>query len=149
LLTQPKFEDGLRDMFTGPVRINYNLQPPLARRIGVRRKVRLGPWFRPAMIVLARLKFLRGTPLDPFGRLPSRREERELVDWYLSLLDQILPKMRSENLSIAADILSLPNEIRGYEQIKSGSAATAKARVRELLGSLAAHRGEKEQVVSR
>nr|WP_256473453.1 indolepyruvate ferredoxin oxidoreductase family protein [Bradyrhizobium sp. 170] len=149
LLTQPKFEDGLRDMFTGPVRINYNLQPPLARRAGVRRKMRLGPWFRRAMIVLARLKFLRGTPLDPFGRLPSRREERELVDWYLGLLDQVLPKMHSENLLIAADILSLPNEIRGYERIKSESAATARARGRELLSTLAAHRGGKEQVVTR
>ncbi|QPF90672.1 indolepyruvate ferredoxin oxidoreductase family protein [Bradyrhizobium commune] len=136
LLTQSSFEDRLRAMFTGPVRISYNLQPPLARQIGVRRKVRFGTWFKPAMTVLARLKFLRGTPFDPFGRLAVRREERELIRWYMDLIDQAVSLLHGQDLSTVAAILALPEEIRGYEQIKSTAAARAEVRARELLGSV-------------
>jgi indolepyruvate ferredoxin oxidoreductase len=136
LLTQRSFEERLHGMFTGPVRVSYNLQPPLARAFGVRRKVKLGPWFRPAMTVLARMKFLRGTPFDPFGRLAARREELELIRWYSDLIDKTMPLLRPEALSNVTAILSLPEDIRGYEQIKSAAATRAKARARDLLGSL-------------
>lgn len=138
LLTQRGFEKRLREKFTGPIRISYNLQPPLAREVGVRCKMKLGPWFKPAMIALARLKFLRGTPLDPFGRLASRREERELVAWYMDLIDQTVPRLTSQNASSVIAILSLPDDIRGYERVKSASVLGARATARELLASLAA-----------
>ncbi|WP_441251919.1 indolepyruvate ferredoxin oxidoreductase family protein [Tardiphaga sp. 71_E8_N1_1] len=138
LLTRNSFEARLRGSFNGPVRINYNLQPPLARHFGVTSKVRLGPWFRPLMVVLARLKFLRGTPFDPFGRLESRREERELIHWYLQLLDVALPLLRSDTLGKVDEILSLPAEIRGYEHIKSDSVTKTKQRAATLLSSLTA-----------
>jgi indolepyruvate ferredoxin oxidoreductase len=136
LLTQSSFEDRLRAMFTGPVRISYNLQPPLARQMGVRRKVKFGAWFKPAMTVLARLKFLRGTPFDPFGRLAVRREERQLIRWYMDLIDQAISLLHGQDLSTVAAILALPEDIRGYEQIKSAAAARAEVRARELLGSV-------------
>jgi indolepyruvate ferredoxin oxidoreductase len=43
------------------------------------RKWALGPWSLRAMGVLARFKFLRGTPFDPFGWTSHRRLERGLV----------------------------------------------------------------------
>jgi indolepyruvate ferredoxin oxidoreductase len=35
------------------------------------KKIRFGPWLLPAMKLLARFKFLRGTALNPFGRSPN------------------------------------------------------------------------------
>jgi len=136
LLTQSVFESRLRGMFTGKVSISYNLQPPLARRMGIKRKVNLGPWFRPAMVILARMKFLRGTWFDPFRRLQSRREERELIVWYTNLIEQSARLMRPENVSDVAVLLSLPDEIRGYEQIKSTAIVAARGAADKLLGGL-------------
>lgn len=137
LLTCESFEQRLRESFNGPVRIKYNLQPPLGRRLGISRKVRLGPWFRPLMVVLARLKFLRGTPFDPFARLPSRCEERELIHWYLTLVDIALPLLRRDNIRKINELLSLPEDIRGFERVKSEAVEKAKQRARKLLSSLA------------
>ena len=63
----------------------YHLAPPsLARKNakGELQKQRFGPWMLSAFKVLARLKGLRGTPFDPFGRSEERRIERELIAEY-------------------------------------------------------------------
>src|SRR5207245_5765537 len=58
----------LAEEFPGGVRVQYNLHPPLLRALGMTRKIKLGTWFDGAFRVLARLKRLRGTPLDPLAR---------------------------------------------------------------------------------
>src|SRR4029453_8548347 len=58
----------LAEEFPGGVRVQYNLHPPLLRAMGVNRKLKLGAWFDTAFRALARMKRLRGTALDPFGR---------------------------------------------------------------------------------
>ncbi|WP_163268604.1 indolepyruvate ferredoxin oxidoreductase family protein [Chelativorans alearense] len=135
LLTQPGFEARIRGRFTGKVRISYNLQPPLIRRLGMKRKVRLGPWFRPALLVLKRLKALRGTPLDPFGRMAARREERELIAWYGQLVDETLHRLRPDTAGPAADLLDLPETIKGYEHIKARAAQNARRRADRLVAA--------------
>ena len=67
LLTRPEFEQQTREMWESVESISYNLHPPMLRRFGVHRKLKLGAWFRVPLRVLARLKDLRGTPLDVFG----------------------------------------------------------------------------------
>ena len=39
--------------------------------------------------MLARLKFLRGTPFDLFGYTSERRMERDLIGWYETLLTDL------------------------------------------------------------
>ena len=51
--------------FEAPVRVSYLLHPPLLRAMGLKRKLRLGPWFTPALALLSRLKGLRGTGSTP------------------------------------------------------------------------------------
>src|SRR5260370_832487 len=46
--------------------------PPVLRALGLRRKIRLGPWFRPLFWLLGAMKVLRGAPFDPFGRTRVR-----------------------------------------------------------------------------
>jgi indolepyruvate ferredoxin oxidoreductase len=81
-------------------------------------KLRLGEWFTPALRLLARLRVLRGTPLDFFGYAPIRREERRLIGWYRDAIEELLPALNHENHAVAVEIASLPDNIRGYESVK-------------------------------
>jgi indolepyruvate ferredoxin oxidoreductase len=126
----------IRDTFEEPVGLSYNLQPPLLRKLGHRGKVRVGSWFTPAFAVLRASRRLRGTPLDPFGYQSSRREERSHIAWYLDLLGQALPHLRPLTAETVIALAELPDLIRGYEEIKSGNAAKARARADQLLTSL-------------
>src|SRR5690606_30417103 len=74
LYTDPAFMEKLRDAFEGEPGRDYalhvHLAPPLLvgkNDSGELVKKRYGPWMMKAFAVLARLKGLRGTPLDIFG----------------------------------------------------------------------------------
>ena len=136
LLTDPAFDTEVADMFEKPRRLVYHLHPPLLRRLGVKRKLAFGPWLRPLLLVLARGKVLRGTPLDPFGWLASRRQERELVAWYRQLVDGLLAGLDAQSLATATELAEVPREIRGYEGVKAASVERAKAWVAERLASV-------------
>jgi indolepyruvate ferredoxin oxidoreductase len=114
----------MRDMWGEVESIGYNLHPPLLRALGMKKKLKLGPWFRGPLKLLAALKFLRGTPFDPFGYAEIRRQERALPDWYRGLVRECL---QTDNLARAQEIAALPDQIRGYENIKLESIRKVKA----------------------
>lgn len=136
LLTEPMFEKRVAEMFKGRVHLAYNLQPPLARSLGLQGKVRLGSWMRPLLRLLAAMKFVRGTELDPFGRVPARREERALLEWYERLIDDGVALLDSGNVQEVAALLNLPRNVRGYEAVKSEGIASAKDQAERLLAAL-------------
>src|SRR5262249_40356908 len=79
-------------------------RPLLARRdktTGEPRKMSFGPWMLMAFGALARLKFLRGTALDPFGYTAERKAERQLVCDYETLIDELLAKLSPGNHDVA------------------------------------------------
>jgi indolepyruvate ferredoxin oxidoreductase len=96
----------------------WNLHPPAIRALGLKQKLRLGRWFRPALEMLHRARGLRGTALDPFGRARVRVVERELVVEYLDLLDHVVQHLSRDNHEIAVALAGLPDMVRGYEQVK-------------------------------
>ena len=49
-----------------------------------------GPWMLGAFGVLSRFKWLRGTPLDPFGYTAERRMERALIADYEQDMDRVI-----------------------------------------------------------
>jgi indolepyruvate ferredoxin oxidoreductase len=102
--------------------VSYRLHPPVLRALGLRRKIRLGPWFRPVFRLLGAMKVLRGTPLDPFGRTRVRRLERELITEYRATVEDLLSRLTEETLTDCIRIAALPDLVRGYEQIKLASA---------------------------
>jgi indolepyruvate ferredoxin oxidoreductase len=126
LLTKDGFRRQLGEMWEAVDSIGYNLHPPLLRAFGIRKKLQLGEWFTPVLRLLAALKLLRGTPLDPFGYLPSRREERELIAWYRALIEHVLANLTPDNLTLAREIAMLPDQIRGYEDVKRANIAKVK-----------------------
>jgi indolepyruvate ferredoxin oxidoreductase len=131
LLTQPAFERQTREMWQQPEAIEYNLHPPLLRAFGWKKKVRFGAWFHTPLRLLASMKSLRGTPLDPFGYLAARREERELIAWYRDLVTRTLDVVTPDTLPAARELLSLPEGIRGYEEVKRESIRAARAAAEE------------------
>jgi indolepyruvate ferredoxin oxidoreductase len=142
LLTKPSFERGVRDMWASPESVSYNLHPPMLRRFGVNKKLKLGSWFRTPLLALKHMKMLRGTPFDLFGYAAHRRMERSLIPWYRDLIEQVLVTLTPENLPQALEIAALPDQIRGYEKIKEQSIAKVKQQAIEKLAALkSAHAG--------
>jgi indolepyruvate ferredoxin oxidoreductase len=136
LYLHPDFLAQIAERFEHPVRIDYHLHPPLLRRFGRTTKMRLGPWMRLVFRLLRNSRRVRGTALDPFGRLAPRREERELIRWYRGLLHDGLAALSAESLPRVIELAELPNAIRGYEDIKTRSAARARLHATGLLARL-------------
>ncbi|MFY9893833.1 MAG: indolepyruvate ferredoxin oxidoreductase family protein [Xanthobacteraceae bacterium] len=119
------------------LRFEFHLAPPLlARRdrtTGLPRKMSFGPWLLPAFRLLARLKFLRGTLFDPFGRTLERRTERKLIEDYESMLDQVLAALTPDNHHLAVGLAAIPEKIRGFGYVKERHLLAAKADEAALL----------------
>lgn len=136
MLTSPEFEKKVRSAFASVESIGYNLHPPLLRRFGVTKKMQLGAWARPLLKALASLKGLRGTALDFFGYGAHRRLERTLPDWYKDVMRQAVALRHSGNAPIVLELACLPDEIRGYEQIKEESIARVQRLAEEKLQAM-------------
>jgi indolepyruvate ferredoxin oxidoreductase len=136
LYTSGDFQQRIRDTFAGDVRVRLNLAPPLlAKRDadGHLVKREFGAWIFPVFRVLKRLKFLRGTALDPFGHTAERRMERQLVADYAATIEALLPALALANHALAVEIARVPEHIRGYGHVKEAHLVKAKAREAELL----------------
>ena len=83
--------------------------------------------------ILAKLKGLRGTPLDPFGRTTERRMERALIAQYERDMDEILPLLTPETTEAAIALARLPLTIRGFGPVKEANEREASKRREELL----------------
>ena len=137
LYTDGEFERQVAAAFEGDYRLRYHFAPPLWVKpdglTGVPVKRTYGPWMRPLLAMLAKMKGLRGTPLDHFGYADERRLERRLVTEYEGLVDEIERELAADNLALAVDLASLPAAIRGYGHVKRRNIESAKQRERELL----------------
>ena len=116
---------------------SYKLHPPMLRAIGMDRKIALGAWSRPAFTTLHRMRRLRGTALDPFGRGEVRRTERALIKEYVATVQRALQVLSADNQSTVVELVTLPDTVRGYEQIKLDNVTRYHARLQELLLDLA------------
>ncbi len=127
-----------RALAGGQGRISWRLHPPILRAMGLRHKIAVGPWARPAIRLLARLRWLRGSAFDPFGRAEVRRIERELPGEYRAALSTLLAGLAAGNLDEALRIAGLPDHVRGYEELKLRRVREYRA---ELNASLERFRG--------
>jgi len=141
LYTDGRFEQQLRDQFKGEFKFNFNLAPPILGggrdALGRPKKRALGAWMMPVFRVLAKMRFLRGTPLDIFGRCGDRKLERELIVHYEKDVATVLDLLSPATFDVAVELLSLPDRIRGYGPIKEKAAKEAKARHAQLFADLA------------
>ncbi|HTH33634.1 MAG TPA: indolepyruvate ferredoxin oxidoreductase family protein, partial [Xanthobacteraceae bacterium] len=119
------------------LRFEFHLAPPLlARRdkvTGLPRKMSFGPRILPLFRLLAKLKGLRGTAFDPFGRTLERRSERKLIADYEAMVAEILAKLTPDNHAAAVALAAIPEKIRGFGHVKQQHLTAAKADEAALL----------------
>jgi indolepyruvate ferredoxin oxidoreductase len=77
--------------------------------------------------LLARLRFLRGTWLDPFGHTHERRTERALIDEYRFRVEALLATLDARSLEHALAVARVPDTIRGFGHVKEASVREARA----------------------
>jgi indolepyruvate ferredoxin oxidoreductase len=132
LYADTPFLDRVKSSFDGDkLSFEFHLAPPLlARRdpaTGEPRKMSFGPWILTAFRLLAKLKFLRGTPFDFFGQTKDRRTERRLIADYEYLLGEICEFLTPGNHRFAVGLAAIPEKIRGYGPVKQRHLDAAKA----------------------
>ena len=132
LYTESDFISRIADRFEGDYRLRFHLAPPLfADRdpaTGHPQKRTYGPWMLTTFRLLAKLRGLRGTPFDIFGRTRERRTERRLIAEYEALLDELAAGLAPQNHDAAIELAGLPLEIRGFGHVKEANLRTAKAK---------------------
>ena len=137
LYTDGRFQAYRNGTFTGG-KAQVWLAPPLIARKGPDgrpKKIAFGGWMLDAAFpMLAKLKGLRGTPLDLFGATAERKMERRLIAEYEAGLARLISGLSAERLPTAVQIASIPEKIRGFGHVKDASIGPAKAEETALWG---------------
>ena len=136
LHSDPAFLNSLSERFEGDYRLQYHLAPPLlAQRNdqGELQKRSYGAWMLTGFKVLARLKGLRGTPLDVFGYTEERRTERALIGQYRSGIESLLGDLNEQTRERALAVARWPEQIKGFGHVKERHLAQAQAQWRQLM----------------
>ncbi len=139
LHSAPAFKSRIASQFEGKYQIKYHLAPPLFSKRdsqGHLVKQQFGRWVGFVFPVLASLRFLRGTVLDPFGRTEERRTERALIKDYRDNIGALCTSLTLESLPQVIEIASIPEHIRGYGHVKERHLRDAKAKEARLLEAL-------------
>ena len=143
LHTTTEFIDSIRRQYGERVRLTFHMAPPLLNRgtdaRGRPRKREFGAWIVPLLRLLARMRGLRGTPFDVFGRTAERRMERSLIAEFESLIEDFLDNPTAELAASTSHIADMYLDIRGYGPVKEaggqrGSATGCRGKTRRHAG---------------
>ena len=139
LYTDGRFQAQVAAQFEGRFGLRLHLAPPLIAgrdpETGHLRKRIFGPWMLTAFRLLAKLKGLRGTPLDIFGYSAERRRERALIGEYEATVGALIAGLASDNHGLAVEIAEVPLAMRGFGHVKEANIACAKEREAGLLAA--------------
>ena len=142
LYTDGEFAKRVAAQFEGDYKLHFHLAPPLMNKpdakTGEPKKSSYGPWMMSAFRVLAKMKGLRGTAFDVFGKTAERRVERQLITDYEALIEELLPRLAAHNHTLAVELASIPEQIRGYGHVKERHLKAAKAKEAELVAAFRA-----------
>ncbi|CAM5790203.1 indolepyruvate ferredoxin oxidoreductase family protein [Rhizobacter fulvus] len=136
LQSDPAFLAKIAAQFEGDYTLNYHLAPPLTAKknaAGELQKSKFGPAMLTGFKWLAKLKGLRGTAFDVFGRTEERKTERALIDEYKASIDELLGSLNAGNLALATEIARIPEDIRGYGHVKERHLAAARPKWAALM----------------
>jgi indolepyruvate ferredoxin oxidoreductase len=135
LYTDGRFAKTLAETFSGG-KAKVWLAPPILSPKGPGGrpgKRAFGGWMLSAAFpVLAKLKGLRGGPLDIFGHTAERRMERRLIAEYEATLERLVAGLSPLNLTVAVRLASTPQAIRGFGHVKEAGVKAAKAEEAKL-----------------
>ena len=139
-------------MFEGDFKLHFHVGAwPFGRtdpKTGKPVKREVGPWLMNALSVMAKLRFLRGSLVDPFRNSAERRLERELVARYEGDVEALLSELSAGTLPTAVKIAALPEKIRGCGHVKGANAAAVATEREELLLRLRMPAGQAQAVAA-
>jgi indolepyruvate ferredoxin oxidoreductase len=121
LHTDKQFLERVKTQFEGDFKVFYHLAPPLlAKRNekGQLIKQKMSPYMLLVFKALSRLKFLRGTSLDLFGRSEERQTERALIEEYKDTVNELLSSLNAQNHALAVNVAKVPEQIKGFGHVK-------------------------------
>ena len=131
LYSSKEFISQIEKNFYGNFRINFNLAPIFFTKkdkiTGNPTKINFGSWLMFVFKFICIFKFLRGTYFDIFGYFEERKKERLLIKNYKEKILEICSKLDAENYSLAVEIASIPDQIRGFGHIKKKNIEIAKS----------------------
>ncbi len=137
LYSDGEFLRKLRAQFTGDFKLKFHLAPPLLSKrdpgTGHLIKREFPAWTLSLFGLLARFKFLRGTALDIFGMTAERKQERQDIEDYQQLLDQLLAGLDAGNYALAVQLAELPLQLRGFGHVKDGNRDKLELQRKQLL----------------
>jgi len=139
LYSKKEFINKITDTFEGNFKINFHLAPPVFYKkdkvTGNPLKMNFGFWIMILFKFISIFKFLRGTYFDIFGYLDERKIERLLIKNYEQRILEICPKLTIDNYTLAVEIASIPDQIRGFGHIKKKNIEIAKSCEVKLMSS--------------
>jgi indolepyruvate ferredoxin oxidoreductase len=124
----------------GPYTLRYHLHPPILRQLGLKKKLPMGKPYEWSFQALQRMKRLRGTRLDPFGRHPDRQAERALITEFRRLMADVLAPGSTLSYDTRVRIAESAMDIKGYGPIKEAAIERWRRQV-DLLAPAAVGRG--------
>lgn len=98
--------------------VTYHLHPPALRSMGMDRKIEFRRTATPSFAALRAMKRVRGTLADPFRWAEVRKVERAMIPEYEQAVDSLCAGLTNANLDEATEIAALPDQVRGYEDLK-------------------------------
>ncbi|QNG43463.1 indolepyruvate ferredoxin oxidoreductase family protein [Sphingobium yanoikuyae] len=135
LYSSPEFREALKSGFDGEYKLQFHLGAgPFARKDpdGTPRKSEVGGWIMPAFHILAAMRGLRGSWLDPFARTQERRMALQALVDYEADIERILQGGCHGDMALAVEIASLPDGIRGYGPVRERHLAAVEERRAQL-----------------
>jgi len=149
LFAAPEFREALAREFDGDYKLHFHIGAwPFARldpASGRVKKGEAGPWAMTAFRLMARLKGLRGTWLDPFRHSEERKLERRLVAEFEADAADLTQRLTPASHASAIRVVESYEAIRGYGHVKEASAAEAAKTRAAALSELKAVKAPAEQ----
>jgi indolepyruvate ferredoxin oxidoreductase len=133
LLLDDEAERGYQAVGGADTTVTYLLHPPMLRALGLDRKIELRRSAGPALRALRSMKGLRGTPADPFRWGAVRRIERKMIPEYIDAVERLSARLTADTLGESIAIAWLPDQVRGYEEIKLRRAKVYRAELAKRL----------------
>ncbi|TMV09931.1 indolepyruvate ferredoxin oxidoreductase family protein [Ruegeria sediminis] len=143
LYSKPEFRKSLNETFEGDMELTFHFGAwpyggtdpktgkPVKGPVKGKTALRFFAWMN-------RLRALRGTILDPFRNSEETRMARELLADYQADIDFAMANASADNAPAIAELLNLPEQIRGYGHVRERHAAAAGQKRAELRAAILA-----------
>lgn len=119
LLTEDEFKRHVAQRFDN-ADISYAFAPTWMREPS-KSKRRIGSWVRPILMVVASLRVLRNTVVDPFRFSEERKLDRALLDRLTRDVALVSEKLNDSNYETAVELFAAYRKVKGFGHVRNAS----------------------------